>query len=67
MPFVSEAQRRWGHSAAGQKALGGPAKVKEWDAATKEDLPARKAAPGGKPRDFHSMARKMLSFTGNGS
>lgn len=35
MPFVSDAQRRWGHSEAGMRALGGPAKVAEWDAATR--------------------------------
>lgn len=35
MPFVSDAQRRWGHTAAGEKALGGSAAVHEWDAATK--------------------------------
>jgi len=42
MPFVSRAQQRWGHTAAGEKALGGPAAVAEWDSATKgEKLPAR--------------------------
>lgn len=35
MPFVSEKQERWGHTPEGEKALGGPAKVAEWDAATK--------------------------------
>jgi hypothetical protein len=34
MPWESGAQRRWGHTAAGEKALGGPAAVAEWDAAT---------------------------------
>lgn len=34
MPFVSRAQQRWGHTAAGEKALGGPSAVAEWDAAT---------------------------------
>jgi hypothetical protein len=44
MPFVSNAQRRWGHSPSGLKALGGPEKVKEWDQATKgKKLPERKA------------------------
>jgi hypothetical protein len=36
MPFVSPRQQRWGHTAEGEKALGGPAKVAEWDRATKE-------------------------------
>lgn len=35
MPWVSAAQRAWGHSAAGLKALGGPSKVSEWDQASK--------------------------------
>ncbi len=42
MPFVSKAQMRWGNSPAGVKALGGPAKVAEWDQATKfAKLPGR--------------------------
>ncbi len=47
MPFVSRKQQAWGHSPAGEKALGGPAKVAEWDAATKgKTLPMRKGKPG---------------------
>jgi hypothetical protein len=34
-PFVSDAQRRWAHTATGTKALGGKAGVHEWDEATK--------------------------------
>lgn len=34
-PYRSEAQRRWAHTAAGKKALGGEAGVSEWDSATK--------------------------------
>jgi hypothetical protein len=34
-PWKSEAQRRWGHSSAGIKALGGKKKVKEWDKESK--------------------------------
>lgn len=34
MPWVSEQQRKWGHSASGLQALGGASKVKEWDSAT---------------------------------
>lgn len=48
MPFKSRAQQRWGHTPTGEKALGGPAKVAEWDAASKgKKLPARadKAKP----------------------
>jgi hypothetical protein len=35
MPWESGAQRGWGHTPEGEKALGGPAKVAEWDAASK--------------------------------
>lgn len=35
MPYVSDAQRRWAHTQAGTKALGGASKVAEWDAASK--------------------------------
>lgn len=44
MPWDSVQQARWGHSPAGLKALGGKAKVAEWDAATtKGSLPRRAA------------------------
>jgi hypothetical protein len=35
MPYVSRQQEKWAHTAAGEKALGGPAKVHEWDEASK--------------------------------
>lgn len=48
MPFVSDAQRRWGHTKKGMEALGGPSKVAEWDSATKgKKLPERKMEKGG--------------------
>ena len=34
MPYVSERQRRWAHTKAGTKALGGKKAVEEWDKAT---------------------------------
>ncbi len=41
MPWVSEAQRRWGNSPAGHKALG-DAGVDEWNQASKgKDLPMK--------------------------
>jgi hypothetical protein len=44
MPYKSQAQQRWAHTPAGVKALGGSAKVAEWDAATKgKKLPERKS------------------------
>lgn len=51
MPFQSQAQNRWAHSAAGTRALGGPSKVKEWEKATDySGLPEKKGTnmkPGG--------------------
>jgi len=42
MPWKSEAQRRWGHTSAGMKALGGKKKVAEWDRESKgKSRPAR--------------------------
>lgn len=66
MPYVSQAQERWAHTPSGQKALGGAAKVSEWDAASKgmklqeraptskSIAPARKEAKMRKP--FGSFA-----------
>lgn len=34
MPWKSEAQRKWGNSPAGIKALGGKKNVAEWNRAT---------------------------------
>ena len=42
MPYKSDAQRRWAHTEAGKEALGGEAKVHEWDTASKgKNLPER--------------------------
>ena len=35
MPYASDKQRRWAHTAAGKRALGGSARVHEWDAASR--------------------------------
>lgn len=35
MPYKSDQQRKWAHTKAGMKALGGAEKVAEWDAASK--------------------------------
>lgn len=45
MPWRSIQQARWGHSPAGEKALGGPAKVKEWDQATTPGSLPKKVGP----------------------
>lgn len=45
MPYKSDAQRRWAHTKKGIQALGGAAKVAEWDSASKGmSLPERKGA-----------------------
>lgn len=42
MPYKSERQRRWAHTKAGTKALGGKKAVEEWDKATKgKKIPKR--------------------------
>lgn len=41
MPFLSQKQRAWGHSPTGVKALGGKAKVAEWDSATPSKIPKK--------------------------
>jgi hypothetical protein len=41
-PYASDAQRRWAHTEAGTKALGGKEKVKHWDKESKgKDLPEK--------------------------
>ena len=42
MPWKSEAQRKWGNSPVGIKALGGKRNVAEWNKATEgKKLPQR--------------------------
>lgn len=49
MPYVSEQQRKWAHTANGEKALGGKKKVAEWDRASKgRKLPKRARHKGRK-------------------
>ena len=62
MPFVSNAQRAWGHTPAGIKALGGPAKVAEWDAATKGKKLPEKVKPAAKPTNYAAMVAKARSY-----
>jgi hypothetical protein len=57
MPWTSTKQRGWGHTPAGIKALGGPAKVAEWDHASKgKDLPERKTMNKGYQGSSVAMA-----------
>jgi hypothetical protein len=45
MPWKSNQQRKWGHTPAGEEALGGPSAVSEWDAATKGKHLPKKVKP----------------------
>jgi hypothetical protein len=55
--FRSKAQNAWAHTPAGEKALGGPAKVKEWEQATNySSLPEHVGEKKKKPE-------KMLRHT----
>lgn len=51
MPFVSKSQNAWAHTPAGTKALGGAAKVKEWEGATDYSHLPQKLAKGGVVRE----------------
>lgn len=60
-PYSSEAQRRWAHTDAGKKALGGNAGVHEWDEATKgKKLPEKI----GKAEDLEKGALKNMLTAG---
>lgn len=51
MPYQSLAQERWAHTPAGTRALGGKAKVAEWDAATKgKKLPRKVRLKGARKK-----------------
>lgn len=46
MPFKSKQQEKWAFTKAGEKALGGPVKVKEWvDASKGINLPQKVSTP----------------------
>lgn len=61
MPWASKSQAAWGHSKSGVKALGGKAKVSEWDSATaKGTLPPKVKKPAtrtGKNISLRSLMR----------
>lgn len=60
-PYKSDAQRRWAHTEAGKKALGGEAGVHEWDEATKgKKLPEKVA----KSEDM-KKAEKLSRLSGD--
>jgi hypothetical protein len=62
MPYKSDAQRRWAHTAAGKKALGGEAGVHEWDEATKgKKLPEKvEKSLLFKKEDFENIKRPSI-------
>jgi hypothetical protein len=49
-PYKSEAQRKWAHTPAGKKALGGTGKVKEWDTASEGAKLPERLGPKRKPK-----------------
>lgn len=64
MPFQSTAQQRWAHTATGTAALGGPAKVAEWDAATNfKKLPKRKSRVAGERIASAILSRRKSAST----
>lgn len=55
MPYKSDQQRKWAHTEAGKKALGGDAAVHEWDESSK-----------GKKLPKYAKSEKMAKFGGMG-
>lgn len=61
MPYKSDSQRRWAHTEAGKKALGGESAVHEWDSATKgKKLPEKVSKSEKQPK--HPNLLKLLDF-----
>lgn len=56
MPWKSVQQARWGHTPEGEKALGGPEKVAEWDRATHGTKLPRRAPK----QDFKSRVKRTF-------
>lgn len=56
MPFKSKKQNAWAHTASGTEALGGPAKVKEWESDTNYSSLPEKVESGA--ADENSTPRK---------
>ena len=57
MPWVSQAQRRWGNSPSGHRALGN-AGVAEWNSASKGQQPPEKTPEKKKP-DLSTMRKPL--------
>lgn len=54
MPYESKKQQAWAHTPSGMKALGGAAKVHEWDEATKR-----------KPGGFAALPKRVPKRAGD--
>jgi len=50
VPYVSDKQRKWAHTPTGKKALGGTAKVKEWDQASAGMKLPKRAPRAARPK-----------------
>jgi hypothetical protein len=62
MPFKSSQQRKWAYSKEGMKALGGKAKVAEWESATgNKKLPKYVKGSKHKPENMLKSAMKRLN------
>lgn len=70
MPFLSKKQSAWGHSSTGEKALGGPAAVKEWESATDyKNLPetAPESAPDKPKKNTMGITKARVGTSRMGS
>lgn len=72
MPYESKAQQRWAHTPTGLAALGGMARVHEWDEATKtspsgfDGLPERKTPRRRRKRPIGPPRRPSGQTSGPG-
>jgi len=61
VPFRSKKQNAWGHTPAGIEALGGPAKVKEWESDTNySNLPEK--VESGAADENSTPKKKKFNF-----
>jgi hypothetical protein len=65
MPWKSKQQQKWGHSSAGQKALGGKGNVAEWDSATNFSSLPKKVKPGDDEQQHPFLKRELYDNSGS--
>jgi len=58
MPYTSRLQMRWAHTARGLKALGGRAKVAEWDSVTRGMTLPERARKRRRTRLYRRLMRR---------